>query len=316
MLEAGYPARPRSGGDADDVKEFKPSGMLHDAEMQKGYDAYGADANNDGMGSGDGGGGMADIFKRLGGGGGMRQTREWRGEDVVRKDNSLTQNIKCETCSGAGTKSGRKCQCDVCHGLGAQVMMRPITDGMMHRIEQPCSSCNQIGVHIPQDDVCTVCLGKGLVPDVKVFDVHVEQGHKDGDTALVLRGEAGCCEPNLQPGDVIFVLEQTPHKSFERVDNVLIYEKEISLTEALCGTHFHIPHLDGRSLSVTSGMVMKPDSLMMCIKGEGMPVLGSPHIKGDLFIIFSVVFPETISSEQLEMLKRALPGPSATLEKP
>lgn len=82
------------------------------------------------MGSGGGGGGMGDIFDILSGGGGRRQqTRERRGENVVHRLKvsleemysgavrklSLSRNIKCDTCGGSGTKSGKRYQCDVGH---------------------------------------------------------------------------------------------------------------------------------------------------------------------------------------------------------
>jgi DnaJ-class molecular chaperone len=52
----------------------------------------------------------------------------------------------------------------------------------------------------------------------------------------------------LQPGDVIFVLEPKPHKTFKRVGNDLILDKDISLQEALTGFAFNISHLDDRVL--------------------------------------------------------------------
>ena len=90
---------------------------------------YGEDAIKEGMGnSGGGGGGMGDIFDILSGGGGRRQQpRERRGENVVHRLKasleemysgavrklSLSRNIKCDTCAGSGTKSGKRYQCDV-----------------------------------------------------------------------------------------------------------------------------------------------------------------------------------------------------------
>lgn len=65
---------------------------------------------------------------------------------------------------------------------------------------------------------------QGLLPEKKVFEVHVEQGHKHA-SKIVLRGEAGYSEPGVEPGDVIFVLEQKQHKVFRRIHSDLVYEK-------------------------------------------------------------------------------------------
>lgn len=90
---------------------------------------YGEDAIKEGMGSGGGGGGgMGDIFDILSGGGRRQQPRERRGENVVHRLKvsleemysggvrklSLSRNIKCDTCGGSGTKSGKRYQCEVC----------------------------------------------------------------------------------------------------------------------------------------------------------------------------------------------------------
>lgn len=86
--------------------------------------------------------------------------------------------------------------------------------------------------------------------------------------------------------------------------------QDISLTEALCGTSFYVQHLDGRVLEVLThqGVVIKPDS-WKCINEEGMPVHGRPYEKGNLYIRFSVKFPESLSSEEVQQLRQVLPAP-------
>ena len=65
---------------------------------------------------------------------------------------------------------------------------------------------------------------QGLLPEKKIFEVHIDQGHKH-NAKVVLRGEAGYSEPGILPGDVIFVLEQKPHKTFKRIQADLVIEK-------------------------------------------------------------------------------------------
>lgn len=312
------------GATSDKFKEINQAyEVLKDAEKRKIYDQYGEDAIKEGMGSGGGGGGMGDIFDILSGGGRRSQPRERRGENVVHRLKvsleemysggvrklSLSRNIKCDTCGGSGTKSGKRYQCDVCHGSGVQVMMRPLGPGMMQQIQQPCSNCNQSGYSVPSYDMCNGCHSKGLLPEKKIFEVHIEKGHKH-NAKVVLRGEAGYSEPGIQPGDVIFVLEQKPHKTFKRIQADLVIEKDISLAEALCGTFFYVQHLDGRVLEVTTlpGEVIKPDS-WKCINEEGMPVHGRPYEQGNLYIRFSVKFPESLSTAEVQQLKQVLTPP-------
>lgn len=70
----------------------------------------------------------------------------------------------------------------------------------------------------------TLAWFQGLLPEKKIFEVHIEKGHKH-NAKVVLRGEAGYSEPGIQPGDVIFVLEQKPHKNFKRIQADLVIEK-------------------------------------------------------------------------------------------
>lgn len=63
-----------------------------------------------------------------------------------------------------------------------------------------------------------------MVPEKKVFEVAIEKGHKHSQK-IILRGEAGCSEPNTTPGDVVFVLEQKPHKVFKRIGHDLVMDK-------------------------------------------------------------------------------------------
>jgi len=49
-------------------------------------------------------------------------------------------------------------------------------------------------------DRCDGCSGNQLVTEKKTFEVHVEQGMRNGQK-ITLRGEAGCSEAGLQPGE-------------------------------------------------------------------------------------------------------------------
>lgn len=319
---------PDKGGDADKFKEINEAfDTLKDPEKRKIYDEYGEDAIKEGMGSGRGDGGMADIFDLFSGGGGSRsRQRERRSEDVqhkltctleelyngTTKKLSLSRNLLCDGCKGSGTKSGKKYECTTCRGTGVQVHMRPLGPGMVQQIQARCSPCGGTGGAVPASDQCPACKGKCLVSEKKTFEVHVEQGMKAG-ARIVLRGEAGCSEPGLAPGDVVLVVAPKEHATFKRVNVDLILQKKISLADALCGADFHVKHLDGRVLAIKTppGEVIKPDTFMN-IREEGMPVHGRPHQKGNLYVHFIVEFPEQVTDDLVTQLRKILPkGPPA-----
>lgn len=298
--------------------------MLRDPEKRKIYDQYGEEAVKEGMGGG-GGGMPGDIFGDLFGMGGMgsRSRGPQRSDDINHRIKvsledlykgstrklKMGRNIKCPTCTGTGSKSGARHTCSVCNGTGIEVRMHRLGPGLMQQVRETCSNCAGAGTSVPPTDKCPACKGKGLISDTKVFEVHVEPGMKHG-SKIVMRGEAGIDKPGVEPGDVNFILDMREHETFKRLGCDLLLERHVGLVEALTGTQFHLKHLDGRILEISSnGNIIKPDA-WMSIKGEGMPVQGRPFDKGNLYIHFTVDFPDKITDEQAAAL-RATFGSSA-----
>eukprot|EP00878_Enallax_costatus_P000525 GHUV01000620.1.p1 GENE.GHUV01000620.1~~GHUV01000620.1.p1 ORF type:complete len:436 (+),score=128.18 GHUV01000620.1:166-1473(+) len=319
---------PDKGGDSEKFKEINEAyDVLKDPEKRKIYDEYGEEAIKEGMGGGGGGGGMADLFDILSGGGGRRGApRERKSEDVVHRLNvsleelyngvtkklSLSRKLPCQKCNGTGSKSGKRHTCSTCQGSGVQVHIRPLGPGMVQQIQSRCSDCSGSGYSSIPSDRCSQCNGSCLVSEKKTFEVPIEPGMKNNQK-ITLRGEAGCTEPGLQPGDVILVLQQKEHDVFTRLPNPadIVMEKHISLRDALCGCSFTVKHLDDRFIKITSspGEVIKPNSFKM-VPEEGMPVHTRPFIKGNLYIKFEVDFPESVEQEMVSALKEILPSGS------
>ncbi len=67
-------------------------------------------------------------------------------------------------------------------------------------------------------------------------------------------------QPDTQTGDIVFVLQQKEHPKFKRKGDDLFVERTLTLTEALCGFHFALSHLDGRQLLIKTipGEIIKP----------------------------------------------------------
>lgn len=82
---------------------------------------------------------------------------------------------------------------------------------------------------------------------------------------------------------------------FKRKGADLLIEKDITLLEALTGVDFVVDFLDGTKFRVHNkpGTVIKPDSLMT-VEDKGLPFHKNPYKFGNLFILFKVIFPETI----------------------
>ena len=97
---------------------------------------------------------------------------------------------------------------------------------------------------------------------------------------------------------------------FKRIGTDLVMDRHISLAQALTGTSFDVPTLEeGRSVRVrhAPGAVVKPDTWMR-VADEGMPTHGRPYEKGNLYIHYTVDFPDSLTAEQVQALRGVLGG--------
>ncbi|KAF5742494.1 dnaJ protein [Tripterygium wilfordii] len=259
------------------------------------------------------------------GGGSSRGRRQRRGEDVIHplkvsledlyngtsKKLSLSRNVICSKCKGKGSKSGASMKCSGCQGSGMKVSIRHLGPSMIQQMQHPCNECKGTGEMINDKDRCPQCKGEKVIQEKKVLEVVVEKGMQNGQR-ITFPGEADEA-PDTLTGDIVFVLQQKEHPKFKRKGDDLFVEHTLSLTEALCGFHFIITHLDGRQLIIKSqpGEVVKPDQFK-AVNDEGMPMYQRPFMKGKLYIHFSVDFPDTLAPEQCKALETVLPPRTST----
>jgi DnaJ family protein A protein 2 len=84
----------------------------------------------------------------------------------------------------------------------------------------------------------------------------------------------------------------------------LILNKTISLKDALCGFVFDMNYLDGRTFKINNnGGNVITNNYNKVLSGMGMK--REEHI-GNLIINFTVTFPEKLTEEQIEALRKIL----------
>ncbi len=105
----------------------------------------------------------------------------------------------------------------------------------------------------------------------------------------------------MAPGNLIFIIRQTPHQTFKREKDDLHTTLQISLKEALLGFKKDLKHLDDRDIPITREKVSQPGDIIR-VKGEGMPHHQSSD-RGDLFVKLEIVFPTVLTELQKEMLR-------------
>jgi DnaJ homolog subfamily A member 2 len=174
--------------------------------------------------------------------------------------------------------------------------------GMVQQMQAVCRDCSGEGEIINEKDRCKECNGKKTVKEKKVIEVPVDRGMSDGQK-ITFRGDSNE-EPGAETGDLIVVLQQEPHETFKRSHEDLFMNYKVNITEALCGFKIVIKHLDGRQLVLDSpaGSILAPDSIKGIPK-EGMPFHKNPFEKGNLYVKFSVEFPENgaLSNEAVQV---------------
>lgn len=223
----------------------------------------------------------------------------------------LDRKRPCKACEGRGGRVNAATQtCPTCHGKGVKLSYQQMGPGMVE-MHSNCPNCSASGRVIDPKDRCTTCEGNRTITDTIIKEVPIERGLKDG-ARIVLVGE-GDQDPGQEAGDVVIVVAEKPHQTFKRKGLELYMEMKISLTEALCGLRRPIVTLDGRNLTVVypAGTPLPPDKEQV-ILGEGFPLFRNPYVRGDLFIKFSVEFPEKIDNGFIKKFEEMFPRPSGT----
>ncbi|KAF7990282.1 hypothetical protein HCN44_000087 [Aphidius gifuensis] len=299
--------------------------VLSDPEKKNIYDRGGEQALKEG-GLNSGFSSPMDLFDVLFGGGGgnpfgpSARRKNNRGKDVVHQLSvsleelykgttrklALQKNVICDKCEGHGGKKGAAEQCSNCHGSGICVQIQQLGPGMVQQIHSSCSHCKGQGTRFNQRDRCKNCNGKKTIRDRKILEVHIDKGMTDGQK-IVFNGE-GDQEPDLEPGNIMIILDEKEHPVFKRHGHHLVMPMTLTLVEALCGFQKIVKTLDDRDLLITSlpGQVIQHGDLKS-IPNEGMPVYRDPFTKGKLTIQFTVKFPRSIDPAIIPKLEQFLP---------
>lgn len=318
----------RNSGDKSVEEKFKQVSeayeILSDPEKRRAYDMHGhagVDMGGYGAGGFSGASDFGDIFNDIFGdffGGGRASSGRARassggfraepgsdlqytlelpleeavfGKEVKIKIFTL---IKCDTCSGTGSKGGAKpVTCQTCSGAG-QVRMQ---QGFFS-ISQTCPTCHGRGTVV--SNPCDACHGQGRKEGTRTLSVKVPPGVDTGDRIrLANEGEAG---PYGGPnGDLYVQIRVKEHEIFTREGVNLYCEAPISFITAALGGEIEVPTLSGRiKLKIppetqTGKLFRLRGKGVKSVRGEG---------PGDLLCRVVVETPVNLSSSQKDLLKR------------
>jgi curved DNA-binding protein len=126
-------------------------------------------------------------------------------------------------------------------------------------------------------------------------DVRIPAGVKDGSRVRAAgEGESG--SNGGMAGDLYLRVRLKPHPVFERRGNDLHAKVTLPVTTAVLGGEAQVPTVSGSVRlkipeTTQTGQVFR-------LKGHGMPAVGKPDEKGDLYATIDVQLPRSLTREQ------------------
>jgi curved DNA-binding protein len=102
-------------------------------------------------------------------------------------------------------------------------------------------------------------------------------------------------------GDLYLITRVTPHPAFERQGDDLFTQVPVDIYTAILGGEVRVPTLEGALLLRIPPRTQADRSFRL--RGKGMPHLGQPQERGDLFARVKLVLPEGLSEREIDALR-------------
>jgi molecular chaperone DnaJ len=338
----------RNPGDKEAEEKFKEATeayeVLRDSEKRSLYDQYGhAGVSGRGAAEGPGFGGGFDISDALrafmrdfGGfdigdlfGGGTRtatRQRQRAGNDLqvkvrltleevatgVEKQIRVASRERCSECDGSGAARGSEAAtCEACGGSGQVRHVQRSIFGQFVNVTE-CHRCRGEGRVVKNP--CRSCDGTGTRKGSETISVRIPAGVATGNYITVSgHGDAG--ERGGPRGNLYVIIDEIPHRIFERHGNDVLMDLPLTFTQLAMGTKTEVPTLDGTVVfKVPPGT---PSHKIFRLKGRGIPRLNS-YGKGDQLVRVYAWVPTTLSDAEKKLLldldkslSRKLPEPGS-----
>jgi DnaJ-class molecular chaperone len=141
----------------------------------------------------------------------------------------------------------------------------------------------------------------------KIFEketlyINIPKGIDDNEI-IILKNKGNVIDESNK-GDVKLFVKIENTTDFVRHGIDLLYNKQISLKESLCGFSFELKYINGKTYTINNsiGNIIHPGY------NKVIPEMGlmREDVKGNLIIHFNVVFPEKLELDKIDLLKNIL----------
>jgi molecular chaperone DnaJ len=184
----------------------------------------------------------------------------------------------CKECTGTGSSEWSRCS--RCDGSGFLFT----SEGPM-KIQTACMQCSGRGSISKQS--CRSCNGRGrIVKSERDVEVRIPPGVEDG-MHIRMSGEGA------DGGDLFVVVGVDKHPSLERQQRNLIGSMDVPYHALVLGGEVSFRLFDS-DIVVKIPPRTKSGSRMR-VKGQGMPHVQNPEVRGDLFIELNLKIPSSLT---------------------
>jgi len=174
----------------------------------------------------------------------------------------------------------------------------PLTIPLNITLEQAYNGCT-----IPVNINRWIMIGETKINEEETTYVNVYEGIDDNE--ILTLEQKGNVTTEQVKGDVKISIHIENNGHFQRSGLDLLYNKTISLKEALCGFSFDLEHINNKRLAFNNKSninVIKPNYRK---KIPNMGMKRKDNV-GNLIVTFHVEFPEKLTQEQQESLSNIL----------
>ncbi|MCX6551445.1 MAG: DnaJ domain-containing protein [Acidobacteria bacterium] len=130
-------------------------------------------------------------------------------------------------------------------------------------------------------------------------DVRIPAGVNDGSRVRA-SGEGEHGTGGASAGDLYLRVHIQPHPRFERRDRDLYVHAPVPVTTAVLGGETTVPTVEGRTLRLKVPPATQNGQVLR-LKGHGMPAVGKPDDRGDLYATVDVLLPRSLTPEQRKL---------------
>jgi molecular chaperone DnaJ len=305
--------------------------VLSDPERRATYDRFGH-AGLDGQMGGSRGfegfgpfGGFGDIFDAFFGAATQARRRApSRGADLqvglelsfeeaafgTAKSIIINRTELCTTCNGLRAEPGTEPErCATCEGTGEVRRVQRSVFGQFINVGV-CDRCRGEGLIVKSP--CKHCRGTGRERVTRTIEVKVPAGVDNG-SQVRLTGEGELGSYGGPRGSTYVVLNVGDHKVFERYEDDLHVQLNLSFAQAALGDEVHVPVLEPPAEGDTKAARDTTQTLqikagtesgeVITIRGKGVPHLRASG-RGDLHVHVQVRTPKKLSKEQKDLLEK------------